>query len=247
MGHPLVKVLDAVDLVGCVDGERNAIQALAAHDAGEALRVVRLAGGPEDALQDRLLTHGALLERVQVVLLAEGLAVDRVEGLALQVDLALAAGEALDVVDLVHGRAARVLAHDPAAALDAVPEVVAAQVVARRVGGLVVVLLGRHHATAVGQHRRRAADTVAATTGHAVVLRRRVDGRGGRRGVVGRVGGVSAATAPSSSALELVWLRTRVDGLIDGLVVGVHGLVVVVVVMVVSIGDYGLLGHSLHR
>lgn len=52
-----MKVLDAMNLIGCVDGERNAVQAFPADDAREAPRMVRLPGGPEDALEDRLLAH----------------------------------------------------------------------------------------------------------------------------------------------------------------------------------------------
>lgn len=63
-GYLLVEILDAVDETRGIDGERDAIQATVAHHAGEAVRVVGLAGGTEDALHDGLRTHIALLQSV---------------------------------------------------------------------------------------------------------------------------------------------------------------------------------------
>lgn len=60
----LVEILDAVDETRGINGERDAIQATVAHHAGEAVRVVGLAGGTEDALHDGLRTHIALLQSV---------------------------------------------------------------------------------------------------------------------------------------------------------------------------------------
>ena len=60
----LVEILDAVDETRGIDGERDAIQATVAHHAGEAVRVVGLAGGTEDSLHDGLRTHIALLQSV---------------------------------------------------------------------------------------------------------------------------------------------------------------------------------------
>ena len=61
-----VEVLDAVDLGGGVHGEGHPIQAAVAHHAGEAARVVGLAHGPQDAVQDGLGALGATLERTLV-------------------------------------------------------------------------------------------------------------------------------------------------------------------------------------
>ena len=49
-GEDLVEVFDAVDAVGGVDCEGDPVEALAADHAAEALGVVGLAGGPQDAV-----------------------------------------------------------------------------------------------------------------------------------------------------------------------------------------------------
>lgn len=59
-----MEVLDAVDVVGGVHGERDAVQAAVAHHAGEAVRVVGFPRGPQDALHDGLTADGAGLESV---------------------------------------------------------------------------------------------------------------------------------------------------------------------------------------
>lgn len=52
--HSLVEVFDAVDVVGSVHGERDAIKAALAHHTGEAVGVVGLPCGPQDSLHDGL-------------------------------------------------------------------------------------------------------------------------------------------------------------------------------------------------
>jgi len=59
-----VKVLDAVDVVGSVHGEGDAVQAAVAHHAGEAVGVVGFPRGPQDALHDGLTADGAGLQGV---------------------------------------------------------------------------------------------------------------------------------------------------------------------------------------
>lgn len=59
-----MEVLDAVDLVGGVHGERDAIQAAVTHHADEAVRVVGLPRGPQDALHDGVTADAAGLQRV---------------------------------------------------------------------------------------------------------------------------------------------------------------------------------------
>lgn len=44
--YVLVKVLNAVYLIGGINSERDSIQAFTTHDATEALRVIWLSGGP---------------------------------------------------------------------------------------------------------------------------------------------------------------------------------------------------------
>lgn len=60
----LVEVLDAVDVVGRVHGERDAVQAAVTHHAGEAVRVVGLPRRPQDALHDGFAADGAGLQGV---------------------------------------------------------------------------------------------------------------------------------------------------------------------------------------
>lgn len=59
-----MEVLDAVDLVGRVNGERDAVQAAVAHHTGEAVGVVGLPCGPQDALHDGLAADGAGLQGI---------------------------------------------------------------------------------------------------------------------------------------------------------------------------------------
>lgn len=120
-GKLFVEIFDAVNLVGGIDGERDSVERFATDYAGEALRMVRLTRGPENSLEDWLQTHGTLFQRIEVVFLAVGLSVEGVEGLTLQIDLTLLAGEASDVVDLVHCRAAVVFANYAVATFDADP------------------------------------------------------------------------------------------------------------------------------
>lgn len=58
-----MKVLDAVNVVGGIHGERDAIQAAVTHHAGEAVRMVGLPRGPQDALHNGLTADGAGLQR----------------------------------------------------------------------------------------------------------------------------------------------------------------------------------------
>jgi hypothetical protein len=63
-GEDLVEVLDAVDAVGGVDGERDPVEAFAADHTAETLGVVGFARGAQDAIQDRLLTHATFFQGV---------------------------------------------------------------------------------------------------------------------------------------------------------------------------------------
>lgn len=62
--NTLVKVLDAVDVVGSIHGEGDAVQAAVAHHAGEAVRVVGFPCSPQDALHDGLTADVAGLKGV---------------------------------------------------------------------------------------------------------------------------------------------------------------------------------------
>lgn len=57
-----MEVLNAVDLAGGIHRERDAIEATMAHHTSEAARVIGLPHSPQDPVQDRLRTCGALLQ-----------------------------------------------------------------------------------------------------------------------------------------------------------------------------------------
>lgn len=59
-----MKVLDAVDVVGGVHSERDAVQAAVTNHAGEAMRVIGFPCSPQDALHDGLTADGAGLKGV---------------------------------------------------------------------------------------------------------------------------------------------------------------------------------------
>lgn len=104
-GKFLVEILDAVDETRGIDGERDAIQATVAHHAGEAMRVVGLAGGTEDPLHDGLRTHIALLQSINVAGLTVGLLLHGIERLSSKLVVTDDAGETIHVEDLIHGSA----------------------------------------------------------------------------------------------------------------------------------------------
>lgn len=57
-----MEVLNAVDLAGGIHCERDAIKATVAHHTSEAAGVIGLPHSPQDPVQDRLRTCGALLQ-----------------------------------------------------------------------------------------------------------------------------------------------------------------------------------------
>lgn len=107
----LVKVLDAVDVVGSIHSERDAVQTAVAHHASEAVRVVGFPCGSQDALHDGLTADGAGLQGVNVARLAVGLLFYSIEGLATQLGAAGHADKAVNMEDLVHGSAAGAFTH----------------------------------------------------------------------------------------------------------------------------------------
>lgn len=106
-------------LIGGVHSKRNAVQTLFANHTAKTTRMVGLARGPKDALQNRSHADRTFLQCVQVVLLAAWLAVQSVERFSLQIDLALATGEARYMVYLLHGRASGGFADHTFATLNA--------------------------------------------------------------------------------------------------------------------------------
>lgn len=102
MGDSLVEALNAVNLIRGVHRERYTVQTLPANDAGEARGVIRLAGGSQYSVQYRSDADATLLQSVEIVLLAIRLALERVEGLSLQIYFAYEATEATYVENFVH-------------------------------------------------------------------------------------------------------------------------------------------------
>lgn len=118
-----MEVLDAVDVVGGVHGERDAVQAAVAHHAGEAVRVVGFPRGPQDALHDGLTADGAGLKGVNIARLTVRLLLHGEERLATQLGAAGHADEAVDMEDLVHGSAAGAFTHYVLSTAGTAPEV----------------------------------------------------------------------------------------------------------------------------
>ena len=59
-----MEALNAVNAVGSVDGEGDVIEHSVAHDAFEAMRVIRLARGPQNPLHDGLHTLATFLKDI---------------------------------------------------------------------------------------------------------------------------------------------------------------------------------------
>lgn len=104
-------------LIRSVHSEWYTIQTLSANDAGETGRMIRFAGSSQYSIQYRSRANAALFQSVKIILLAVGLALERVERFALQIDLAHKATEAIYVKDLVHRRTSSSLSLDLASAL----------------------------------------------------------------------------------------------------------------------------------
>jgi len=97
----VMEARDAVDVVGRVDGEGDAVERGVAHDARETERMERLARCAQQLLRDRLVALGALFKRVHVVALTIGLPFQSVERTAGQFFAAFAACEASQMEGLV--------------------------------------------------------------------------------------------------------------------------------------------------
>lgn len=106
-----MKIFDAVILIGSINGERDTVQTFTAYNAAKAFWMVWFTVGTKDSLKNRLNTNRTLFKRIQIILLTARLAIERIKWFSLQIDLALAACEALNVIDLLHGRAARSFAN----------------------------------------------------------------------------------------------------------------------------------------
>lgn len=120
-GELSMKIFDAVNPIGRVDGERDPVETLPADDAAETGGMVRFAGRPKDPIEDRFRTHRTLLEGVQIVLFAVRLSVQGVERFTLQIDGAPSADETFNVINSLHGGAAGALSQDFLSAFRAGP------------------------------------------------------------------------------------------------------------------------------
>lgn len=74
-----MEVFNTMYAVDCVHCEWYTVEALLADNTGEAARMVGLARRPEDAVEDGVPTHAALLKGLQVISLTEGSALHCVE------------------------------------------------------------------------------------------------------------------------------------------------------------------------
>lgn len=104
-------------LIGRIDCEWHTVQTLAADDTTEALGMIRFAVGAQNTFENRFHAHRTLLQRIQVVLFTAWFVVERIEWFALQRTLTLHTLEAIDVINLLHGRAAGILADHSIATL----------------------------------------------------------------------------------------------------------------------------------
>ena len=120
-----MEVIDAMNLIRRIDRKRNAVQTLAAHDARETFRMIRLASRPQNTVKNWFSTDRTLFERVQIVLLAVRLPVHSVKRFSLQVNSAVSAREARRVPHFLHRGATAVRSDDALLAPGAHAEAIA--------------------------------------------------------------------------------------------------------------------------
>lgn len=102
-----MKIFDAVNLICGIDREWDSVQAFPANNARETLRMIWFASRPQDPLENRFLTNGTFLKRVQVIFFAKRLSFKRVKRFSLQINLTFMASEARDVINILHGCTSR--------------------------------------------------------------------------------------------------------------------------------------------
>lgn len=115
--HSLMKIFDAMILIGGINGEWNTVQTFAAHNATKAFWMVWFAIGSKNSLKNRFNTNRTLFQCVQIVFFTARFTVERIKWFSLQIDLALTARKTLNVIDLLHGRATRSFANHSFTAL----------------------------------------------------------------------------------------------------------------------------------
>lgn len=98
-----MEVLNAVDLAGGIHCERDAIKATVAHHTSEAAGVIGLPHSPQDPVQDRLRTCGALLQGGHIAALTICPPLHGIEMLAPKLGLARRTHKAANVKDTVQG------------------------------------------------------------------------------------------------------------------------------------------------
>lgn len=99
-------------VVVSVDGEGNSVQGLAAGRTIEALNMENSSTGPEQLIRDRLTTFGAFFEGFHVAIFTSRTVVDVVKRSSGQHSLTLFAGEAGDMINLIHSGAAGLIRSD---------------------------------------------------------------------------------------------------------------------------------------
>lgn len=114
-----METLNAMYLICSIHSEWYTIQTLSANNAGEARRMIRFAGSSQYSIQYRSRANATLFQSVEIILLAVGLALQRVERFTLQIDLAHEAAKTIYVKDLVHRRTSSSFSLDLVSALRA--------------------------------------------------------------------------------------------------------------------------------
>lgn len=99
-------------VVVSVDGEGDPVQGFAAGRAIEALNMENSSTGPEQLIRDRLTTFGAFFEGFHVAIFTSRTIVDVVKRSSGQHSLTLFAGEAGDMINLIHGGTAGLVRGD---------------------------------------------------------------------------------------------------------------------------------------
>lgn len=120
-------------LIGRIDRERHTVQTFAADNTTKAFRMVRLAIGPQNTFENRFHAHRTLFQCVQVVLFTARFTFERIKWFPLQIDLALTTLEAIDVIDLLHGRASGILTDHRIPTLHTSAEILRIRIIAAHV------------------------------------------------------------------------------------------------------------------
>lgn len=124
----LVKIFDAVNLICGINSEWNAVQTFTTDNTSEALRMIWFASGSENSFQYWFLAYRTLFQCVQIIILTIWLPIQRIEWLSLQINLALMACEAANVVNFIHGCATGCFTENTSIAFDTNPVIICVRI-----------------------------------------------------------------------------------------------------------------------